>query len=106
MPRHVVKLWSFSQLKKYFFTTNLIAGGCIFDFTPGNRKQRVNNFLCRLNVTLGFFELVYFTFFVPFDLLNFITTGSKKFTILNSLSKSIMLSSIRWFFLLKKNHSR
>lgn len=67
--------WSYPALGRSIDHANWLSGGVLYDVEAKNRYQRRHFLFMKLNTLALLFEMFYFTFLVPFDLLKFITNG-------------------------------
>lgn len=67
--------WSNPELGKSIEQLNWLSGGVLYNIEAKTRYQHWHFFFMKFNTLMLLLELFYFTFLVPFDLLNFITAG-------------------------------
>lgn len=89
----VVNNWKHSEIETTLKELNTLSCGVIYAIEPKTKALKYHNFFSKLNLWIFIIELFYFTFLVPFDLLNFISTGTYKIHLGNRLTVTYFQAS-------------
>lgn len=66
--------WNSSRLEQRFTKLNYICAGLIYNVPVEQKIQKVHYWMMKVNIIVIFATTFYFTFFIPFELLSFIST--------------------------------